>query len=421
MFVRGNNIGSAQWDLRGTVNMGNVSAIDLPVSFTSSGTLDNDGWNLISNPYPSTIDWTSTGWTKTNLENSIYMRDNGSLQAQYASYNGVVGTNGGSQYIALGQAFWVKTNNNGPVLSANEDVKSPYQAANFFRTTALSDVFRAIMKQGNESDETVIHFRHDATPGFDSQADAWKLFNQNFNLNSLGVNNEKLSINSWSSLVCSAEIPLSVEKTKPGNYILEFDGLSTMLGTVQILLKDQYSNSTTTVTPDLNYPFSISSDPLTTGSRFVLQFTKTPEPVSIKQEGGTLSVDYKSNIQWYLNGEPIEGATYSELNAVESGSYSVVVSNRNCELVGEIAVIITSDQTNLEKMVRIFPNPFDDRVTIAIQRPAVITIFNGIGQIVAVRNIKQTTELDLKDIPAGVYVLVVTASEGVVSRKIIKK
>jgi hypothetical protein len=420
MFVRGNNLGSARWDLRGTVNMGNLTPIVLPVSFTSSGTVANDGWNLVSNPYPSTIDWASPAWTKGNLENSIYIRDNGSLQARFASYNGVVGTNGGSRYIALGQAFWVKANSSNPVLSASEDVKAPSQPATFFRDEAVSNVFRVTMKQGKESDEAVIHFRDDATPGFDPQADAWKMFNLNFNLNSSGLNNEKLSINSWSQLICTADIALSVEKTKSGDYVLEFDGFSTMVGAVQVLLVDKYLNSTTTVTPDLKYSFSVSSDPLTGGSRFVLQFTKTPDPLLITQDGSTLSVDYKSNIQWYLNGEPIEGATYSQLNAVESGTYSAVVLNQNCELSGELDVIVTGRETDPDKIVAIFPNPVIDRVTISIKQPAVVTVLNAVGQTVTVRNIMETTELDLSNVPAGVYVLIVSTPDGVVSTKIVK-
>ncbi len=106
MFVRGNVLTTALWDLRGPINSG---LINLPVSFTSSGTTADDGWNLVGNPYPSTIDWNAaSGWGKNNINATIYIRDNGTGSGQYATWNGVVGTNGGSQYIAAGQAFWVK-------------------------------------------------------------------------------------------------------------------------------------------------------------------------------------------------------------------------------------------------------------------------------------------------------------------------
>jgi hypothetical protein len=32
----------------------------------------NKGWNLVGNPYPAYLDWNDSGWTKTNIFNSIY-------------------------------------------------------------------------------------------------------------------------------------------------------------------------------------------------------------------------------------------------------------------------------------------------------------------------------------------------------------
>ncbi len=103
IFVRGNTApvsvaGSALYELRGPIFSGSVS---LPVSFTSSGTLANDGWNLVGNPYASSIDWlAASGWTKTNINDAIYMRDNGLASPVIASFVGGFGVNGGSRYIA---------------------------------------------------------------------------------------------------------------------------------------------------------------------------------------------------------------------------------------------------------------------------------------------------------------------------------
>ena len=126
MYVRGNILGSTLWDVRGPVNAGNVSAVSIPVSYTSTGQIANDGWNLVGNPFPATIDWNApSGWTKTNMNAAIYIPDNGNLSSKFATWNGVVGTSGGSQYIAMGQGFWTKANGNGtPSLSANENVKA---------------------------------------------------------------------------------------------------------------------------------------------------------------------------------------------------------------------------------------------------------------------------------------------------------
>src|SRR4029077_10878591 len=142
----------------------NVSPISLPVSFTSSGVLLNDGWNLVGNPFPSTIDWNSpTGWTRTNLDGAIHTTDNGGTLIQYAYWNGIAGTNGGSRYIASGQGFWVKASAAGPVLQANENSKASAAQTRFFREAPLTNLLRITMKIGSTRDETVIHFREDAT------------------------------------------------------------------------------------------------------------------------------------------------------------------------------------------------------------------------------------------------------------------
>ncbi len=58
------------------------------------------GYNYVGNPFPSAIDWYSgSGWTKTNINNAIYIFDNGG----WSSYVGGVGTGNGSRYIAMNQ------------------------------------------------------------------------------------------------------------------------------------------------------------------------------------------------------------------------------------------------------------------------------------------------------------------------------
>jgi len=42
------------------------------------------GWNLVSNPYTSAIDWDASGWNKTNIRNEFRLRTNGN----YVYYNG---------------------------------------------------------------------------------------------------------------------------------------------------------------------------------------------------------------------------------------------------------------------------------------------------------------------------------------------
>lgn len=82
------------------------------------------GWNLVGNPTPSTIDWdASPGWTKTNMDGTIYIWDPADTSGGYKTWNGTTG-NLGSGLVAPFQAFWVKANGAGPSLKCDNGVKS---------------------------------------------------------------------------------------------------------------------------------------------------------------------------------------------------------------------------------------------------------------------------------------------------------
>ena len=65
-----------------------------------------NGFNLVGNPYASSINWNS-GITKTNLKNNFIRIWNPSSR-NYATYDGVSGTNDGSNVIPSGQGFFVE-------------------------------------------------------------------------------------------------------------------------------------------------------------------------------------------------------------------------------------------------------------------------------------------------------------------------
>lgn len=276
LYVRGNLLSSTSWDLRGLINSANVAPIIFPVSHTSSGSLPDDGWNLIGNPFPSTIDWNApSGWTKTNLGAAIHIPDNSSAALQFATWNGIVGTNGGSRYVATGQGFWVKANGNGaPELEADENVKAAGVQTTFFRNVIPSDLLRISLVRGDVRDETIIHFREDATDSFDSGADALKFRNGTFNLYTKQLDNVNLAINSLPPLECKSTVNLSVENVSVGTYRLNFSEYESFSNDIAIALKDNFSDSTINIKDGKGYQFSVTSNPNSYGSdRFRITFS----------------------------------------------------------------------------------------------------------------------------------------------------
>lgn len=285
IYIRGNTMASALWDVRGSINKGNLTPVSFPITYTSSGIDANDGWNLVGNPFPSTIDWNAaSGWTKTNLNTSIYTTDNGGGSTQYATWNGVAGTNGGSRYIAIGQAFWVKSSVAGsPALQADENVKSPEVQSTFFREKAIDNLLRITLVKGTTRDEAIIHFRTDATTGFDKDADALKLKNSIVNLSILQQDGINLAINSLPQFNCDASVRLNIENVVAGDYRLDLSGLGSFVDNVAITLSDSLTGSNINVRNQSAYDFSITSNPLSSGAnRFRVKFS-TSLPDSLYQ------------------------------------------------------------------------------------------------------------------------------------------
>ena len=86
----------------------------------------NTGWNLVGNPSTASLDWNAAfGWTKNNVDETIYIWDPAANagNGDFLFWNGSTGTldNG---LIAPFQAFWVRANNQNPVLAMGDNVKT---------------------------------------------------------------------------------------------------------------------------------------------------------------------------------------------------------------------------------------------------------------------------------------------------------
>jgi hypothetical protein len=157
-----------KYNYTGTLNSGTFGSAD-------NLTRSNEGWNMVGNPYPSSLDWeATTGWTKTNVDNAIYIINDGN----WASYVSGIGTNGGTQYVAPGQGFFVRVSNgnNSGTLQMTDDVRVHNNTTFFKSTNEISNYLKLVVFNDNSSDETVIRFHSQTTTGFDREYDAVKKF-----------------------------------------------------------------------------------------------------------------------------------------------------------------------------------------------------------------------------------------------------
>lgn len=143
----------------GTLNLGNQSA-----GFTAT----NQGWNLLGNPFVSSIDWEAVT-IPSGLSNEVHYID--AATGNDLSYvQGVGGT--GSQYIPPMQGFFVSATTAG-TLAVGDAERTHSGGSNFYKSG--TDQLLILEAAGeNYSDQTWIHFNTEAGVEHDGIYDAYK-------------------------------------------------------------------------------------------------------------------------------------------------------------------------------------------------------------------------------------------------------
>ncbi len=148
-----------------------------------------EGWNLLANPYPSQYDWDGQS-LPSGTNNAFYINQGGS----FASYVSGVGTNGGTQYLAPFQGFWVQTTNATPGnFTFEQDQRVTAPSASLMKAAPVDGVWLTL-NDSLTSDEIFIGFDPNGTNGFDADLDAHKLLNARAANLSTQLNGELYSI-----------------------------------------------------------------------------------------------------------------------------------------------------------------------------------------------------------------------------------
>lgn len=159
--------------LSGTLNEGSIS---IPVTRNNLLQVPKyPGWNLVGNPYPSSVDWNeAAGWTKTNVNATLYIHVNATTWATYNSTTGA--TNNGSSYIPPFQGFFVEVSTAGS-LGINNSART-HLSNQFFKSPGevIPNLLRMQVSGNGYKDEATVVFLPEATPGFDGEYDAHKLY-----------------------------------------------------------------------------------------------------------------------------------------------------------------------------------------------------------------------------------------------------
>lgn len=129
-----------------------------------------------------------------------------------------------------------------------------------------------------------------------------------------------------------------------------------------------------------------------------------------------VSVDNRNNTfntyQWYLNDNPIEGATkayYQDPRGYLNGNYSLLV-NRGTEREQFICPITFDDQPEQAKTLTAYPNPVVNNATLKLtgfeSEQHLLTIYNSYGTAVLRTTFSgQEYTIDMTTLPQGTYMI----------------
>ncbi|MFZ4412597.1 MAG: T9SS type A sorting domain-containing protein [Bacteroidales bacterium] len=328
---------------------GNLNSGNLNIPMTKSGL----GFNLIPNPYPSSIDWNALSWDKSLLaNNTIYIWNQGSSGNQWATYDGNAGVNNGNRYIAPGQAFFVTATSAGNLQMTN-NVRIHNNIGFLKSSNILVDNLIKLKVSGDSNegaDETAIYFSNNPlSPG----SEKWFSFEPTApSLYSI-KNNVDYAINVLDDANSSVVVPLAFKAGVDGNYTLNAIEIGNFTLCSTILLEDIKTGLIQDLLNNAVYNFTASTTDNT--NRFLLHFEAAPNAIGKDHQTETNIYAYEKSI--YINTkQKIKQISVYNLSGQLLSGISNVSGFQKINLNGNtigcyIVRLITENQVYTEKII----------------------------------------------------------------------
>ncbi len=449
VFVRGDRtLPAPQWytfpfvaqnqvnmDFVGPVNKGTYSPT---ITYTNTGVADNDGWNLVGNPYPSQIDWSLV--TKSNLTPFVYSLD--------PTTNAYV-VNDGITPIASGQGFFVKATGANPSITFTEGCKTGDAASSLFKTgTPIVPFKLKVVLDSLNSDYALLRLRTGSNVGFNDMEDAVKLTNSGINFG-FKLATTKIHINTIPQLSAVSDTFVLFIQGSQGAYRIEASNFNDIPANKQVLLKDMFTNAIVDLRASLTHNFNISSANGSQGDRFLLIITNQSQlPVEFVEVKAEVAANAKDiEVNWATATEvnndrfvveksydnelftevgTVKGAVNSKVRiqynfvdvfaakeAMNAGLDKVYYRINQIDVSGKnkhsntVVVHVNETQEAGANTLSLFPNPATKFVNIAQtaqQSLGEITITDLTGKVVYTKiETAFETTLDISGLQSGVY------------------
>ncbi len=368
------------------------------LSFTSSETLSNDGWNLVGNPYGATIDWdASSGLTSANLDASFYVWSDSanSGAGDYLSWNGTTGTFGGGE-IAPWQGFWVKANAAEPTLSLTDEIRS---AGGILRKEAPVSQIGFSLANEVLSSKTILMFSVNSSIEKDG-LDAYKL---------QSLNEEYLSV--FTKLADGSGLDINAIPTSfDENISIDLEMAGSSLGGA--------------------YKLAWNPSNLPNGLTLTLVDNETGTEIDLAK-ASSYSFEMESgaktkNVDSHDLATPTHGVLSPRvMKAKSTGSRFTIQINSKISVSNESAI----ELPQAVELQQNYPNPFNPSTTIAFGIPesgkVTLEVFDVLGRKVATllngdnkSAGRHSVQFDASSLSSGMYIYRLQAGNSVITNKL---
>ncbi len=160
----------------------------------------------------------------------------------------------------------------------------------------------------------------------------------------------------------------------------------------------------------------------------VLTISMNPTKPNISIAGNTLSSDMATSYQWFFNGDTIQGETGQFHVALQSGFYTVTISDMNgCSATSDAFGFTGIEDVVTSKKVYIYPNPNSGLFTVEMNlhknTSLSFELYNFTGQLIYAEEIgnisnSYTQQIDISNYAKGIYYLQVVSDGGVMTKKV---
>ena len=274
--------GSATVTFDGVLNTGDYFMPSFSHTLTSPAT----GWNLVGNPFPSTIQW-KTSWPKTDLSEWACIHNDGNE----GCYNAVTGAEwpevGSMPNGTLGptQGFWVRATSDIANMTIENSLRMHNNQPLYKETFVDIEQSLRLRIDGNDAfDVVLIQFTEGATPGFDQSYDLEKRWGgaEAPNMYTIYTEDELFSVDVRHKIESELVIPIGFEPGLSGQFVIEatqFDGIT---GEFTVILEDIKEGVFTELIKNTIYEFS--GDPEDVNHRFNLHFKELYTNIEEEEE-----------------------------------------------------------------------------------------------------------------------------------------